>query len=96
MLNPSGPAIQPKRAGLVFGEAGYAPLAAIENAVVVAPQLFVPRGSDLKAGDKFTYQGQTYFVVGAVKWDIDQSFTGQSMGYVEFEITAEKGPANAS
>lgn len=95
MLTPTGPTISPKRASKDFGENDWGALAAIDNAVVVAPQLFVPRGSDLKVGDKFAHQGQTYFVTDGPKWDTDHAFSGDDFGWVEYEISTEKGPGSA-
>lgn len=48
--------------------------------------LFVPRGSDLKDGDRVTFQGKTFGVVGDAQWDMDHPFTGDDFGYVEYAI----------
>lgn len=48
--------------------------------------LFVPRGSDLRNGDRFTYQGKTFGVVGDAQWDMNQPFANSSLGYVEYAI----------
>lgn len=88
MLTPSGPTITPKRPTQVFGEPDWVDLTPIPNAVVVSPQLFVPRGCDLKIADKFAHQEKTYFVLDGPKWDTD-GYSGESLGYVEFEIATE-------
>lgn len=90
LLTPQGAPISPERPNPDFGENNYSALAVITNAVVVPPALFVPRGSDLKEGDKFTFQDTTWFVRGPRKWDMDQPFTGDDLGFVEFEIGREK------
>lgn len=90
LLNPTGATIAPKRADTDFGENQWSNLEAIANAVVVPPQLFVPRGSDLKDGDQFSYQDTTYWVRGQRKWDMDHPLTGDDLGYVEFEISTER------
>lgn len=48
--------------------------------------VFVPRGSDLASGDRFTHQGKTYGVVGDAQWDMNHPFTGDDFGYVEYSI----------
>lgn len=89
LLTPKGATIQPQRSEVDFGEDNWADLDPIENAVVVAPDLFVPRGSDLKDGDKFVYQGTTYWVRGQRKWDMDHPLTGDDLGYMQFDIATE-------
>ena len=90
-----GSAISPKRAALVFGETVWSDLPAIENVLVQVPTcVFVPRGSDLKVGDKFTFQDRTYFITSAAKWDYDHG-NGQDLGYMEFEIGTERPPSSA-
>lgn len=48
--------------------------------------LFVPRGSDLVNGDRITYQGRTFVVVGEPLWDMNHPMTGEDFGYVEVRI----------
>lgn len=48
--------------------------------------VFVPRGCDLKDGDRLPYQGKTFGVVGDALWDMNQPFTGDDLGYVEYTI----------
>lgn len=95
MLTPTGPTISPKRAAKDFGERDWAATGDIQNVIVAAPQLFTPRGADLKVGDKFTYLDTTYFVTGGPKWAVDNAFSGEDLGYVEYEISSERGPGNA-
>jgi len=48
--------------------------------------VFVPRGSDLRHGDRIPYQGTVYSVVGNVRWDMDHPLTRADFGYVEYAI----------
>lgn len=48
--------------------------------------VFVPRGSDLRDGDRFTYQDKTFGVVGDAQWDTDHPFSGRNLGVVEYAI----------
>lgn len=48
--------------------------------------LFVPRGADLKDGDRVPYRGKWFGVVGGVRWDMDHPFTGADFGVVEYTI----------
>lgn len=48
--------------------------------------VFVPRGADLRDGDRITYQNKRFGVVGDALWDMDQPFTGSDFGYVEYKI----------
>lgn len=36
--------------------------------------LFVPRGSDLKDGDRVKFQDKTFGIVGDARWDMDSPF----------------------
>lgn len=84
-----------------LGNQAYAPLAEIAGAVfsLSAPsadgnsslysqsgELYVPRGSDLRNGDRITYQGRTFGIVGEAQWDMDHPLTGEDMGYVVYAI----------
>jgi hypothetical protein len=95
VIRLSGATIAILRPTVDFGETDYTPAGSVADAVVVPPQLFVPRGSDVKVGDKFTHQNVTYFVTGSVQWDMDHPMSGEDLGYVEYEIGTEKGPGNA-
>ena len=92
-MNISGVTISPQRPIRDFGEDEWTDLTAIENAVVIGltEQLFVPRGSDLKTGDRFKHQDKTYWVRTDSEWDIDHPMSGVDMGYVELKISLE-GP----
>ena len=46
--------------------------------------VYVPRGTDRMAGDRFTYQGHDYTLVGVARGDLDQPFTGSDFGWVAF------------
>lgn len=48
--------------------------------------VFVPRGSDLIAGDEVTYQGLTFTVIGNARGDQDQPFTGDDFGWVSYTL----------
>lgn len=48
--------------------------------------VFVPRGSDLKDGDRVAYQNKQWRIVGDAQWDMDHPFTGDDFGYVEYRI----------
>lgn len=48
--------------------------------------LFAPRGSGLQNGDRFSYQGQTYDVIGGPQWDMVHPMTGDDYGYVVYTI----------
>jgi hypothetical protein len=49
-------------------------------------QLFVPRGSDIRNGDRVTYQGRNWVVIGELLWDMDHPMTGEDFGYVEVPL----------
>jgi hypothetical protein len=51
--------------------------------------LFVPRGSDVRAGDRFTYQSRRYLVMGAKNWDLDHPLTGDDFGWMTFAIQVD-------
>lgn len=66
-----------------------APTAAAGDAGKVYTQegsLFVPRGSDIRNGDRFPYQGKTFGIVGDSQWEMDHPFSNNSLGYVEYTI----------
>jgi hypothetical protein len=47
-----------------------------------AGNIGVPRGSDLKIGDQFTWGGNKYLLTGGPNGDMDQPFTGADFGWV--------------
>lgn len=49
-------------------------------------QIFVPRGSDVKAGDEIVLGGHTYVIVGGARGDQDQPFTGDDFGWVSYTL----------
>lgn len=48
--------------------------------------VFVPRGSDLRNGDRIPYGGRLFVAIGPPQWDMDHPFTGEDFGYVEVAI----------
>lgn len=54
-----------------------------------AGELFVPRGSDLRAGDRVTWQGRKYELMGVPQWDQDHPFTGDSFGWMLFTVQVD-------
>lgn len=46
--------------------------------------IFIQRGVDRKAGDRFTYQGFSYTLVGVAQGDMVHPFTGDDFGWVAF------------
>lgn len=83
-----------------LGNLTWEPRASIPNAVFAleAPSsnedstysqggsLFVPRGSVITNGDRVTYQGRAFVVIGPPQWDMDHPLTGDDFGYVEVKI----------
>lgn len=100
MLNPIGVTITPERKTTDFGETQWAAVDPIANAVFALDEpttvnesahmqtgtLFVPRGSDLKDGDRVPYQDKVFGVVGDVLWDMNTPFSGSNFGYVAYSI----------
>ncbi len=102
-MSITGATIVRKRAVLDFGEKTGESSVTILNAVVLGvggvqgtPRVYVPRGSDLKTGDEFAYQGKTYWVTSDAEWDFDHPMSNTDMGYVELTISTERGPASES
>lgn len=48
--------------------------------------VFIPRGYDLKHGDRLPYNGAHYTVVGKPRGDHVHAITGDEFGWVEFTI----------
>ena len=48
--------------------------------------VFVPRGLDRREGDRFTYNSETYELMGQARGNQDHPFTGDDFGWVEFGI----------
>jgi hypothetical protein len=62
-----------------------------ESSIVTA-QLWVKRGSDVKARDRITRaNGQQYAVVGHSMWDQDNPLTGHNFGWTLFEVISTNG-----
>lgn len=91
-MNITGSTIIPQRNDPDFGEDDWSDLDPIENAVVLGDRVFVPRGSDLKAHDRFDHQEKTYWVTADAEWDMNHPMSGTDMGYVELKITLEGKP----
>lgn len=51
--------------------------------------LFVPRGADVRAGDRCTYQGRNYLLMGARNWDTDHPMTGDDFGWMTFALVVD-------
>lgn len=48
--------------------------------------VFTPRGVDRRAGDRFTYNGATYVLIGYARGDQPQPFTGDDFGWISHSI----------
>lgn len=59
------------------------------TAFTQAGQVFVPRGSDLRGGDRLTYQARKYVLMGARNWDADHPMTGVNLGWMTFNIQVD-------
>lgn len=46
--------------------------------------VFLPRGLDRRNGDRFTYNGVKYHLIGAARGDQDHPLTGDDFGWVAF------------
>lgn len=95
LINPvSTTTIHLQRPTADFGEETFTPLPpapgalpAIEAVVSLAKmRLFVPRGSNIMAADKFVYQGRELRVAGWRIGDQDHPLTGDDFGWMYFEI----------
>lgn len=51
-----------------------------------AGTVFTPRGLDRKAGDRFTYNGATYVLIGLPRGNQPQPFTGDDFGWISHSI----------
>lgn len=54
-----------------------------------AGTLFVPRGYDVRAGDRCTYQGRKYLVMGSRNWDLDHPLTGDDFGWMTLALQVD-------
>lgn len=59
---------------------------AAANGYNLAGTVFTPRGVDRKEGDRFTYQGRDYTLIGPVRGNQDHPFTGADFGWVAHAI----------
>lgn len=50
---------------------------------------YMPRGSDLKIGDRFTWRGLHYMLIGGPNGDQDHVFTGDDFGWVSFNFIGQ-------
>jgi hypothetical protein len=71
MLEPAGGGINRMTATSVYPETGI---------------LFVPRGSDLRNGDRVPFGSRNFVVVGEPLWDMNHPMTDEDFGYVEVRI----------
>lgn len=51
-----------------------------------AGSVYLPRGCDVRNGDRIPYQGRSFVVIGVPQWDMDHPLTGEDFGYVEVHI----------
>jgi hypothetical protein len=49
-------------------------------------QVFLPRGSDVKSGDRIPYQGVFYVLSGVTSGDEVHPFTGNDFGWMVFNV----------
>ena len=49
---------------------------------------FIPRGYDLKHGDRLPFGDGSYTVVGRPRGDHDHPFTGDDFGWVAYTVTS--------
>ena len=47
-------------------------------------RVFVPRGTDLMAGDRFSYQGYSYTIAAVVHGDRRHPLSGREFGWMPF------------
>lgn len=97
LLNPASTTpIQLQRPTANFGEETFTPLPPDPDALPVIQavislereKLFVPRGSNIKAADKFVYQGREFRVEGWAIGDQDHPLSGDDFGWMYFAIKA--------
>lgn len=96
-----GVTITPQRPGSDgLGNLTFTDLAPITNAVFALDppamtadsvysqtgSVFVPRGSDVRNGDRITYAGRPFVVVGEPMWDMNHPMTNEDFGYVDVHI----------
>lgn len=51
--------------------------------------VFVPRGSGLLIGDRFSWGGNTYLLVGGPDGDMIHPFTGADFGWVSYNVVGQ-------
>jgi hypothetical protein len=49
-------------------------------------QVFIPRGYDIKSGDRIPYQGLLYVISGKPSGDQLHPFTGHDFGWMSFNV----------
>lgn len=54
--------------------------------------VFIPRGLDREAGDRFTYNDFHFMLVGVARGDHVHPFTGDDLGWVAFQFQEGKSP----
>lgn len=91
VLNPAfAETISPQRPVEDFGDESFTDLPAVPAVITSGnTKMFVPRGSDLQANDRFDYQGRSFRVMGWPLGDRDHAFTGDNFGWVGFAIKAD-------
>lgn len=76
----------------VFWAGGHAASHSVRLAADRGPQwtafaqLFVPRGTDIRSGDRIPYQGLLYVVSGVAAGDQVHPFSGNDFGWMVFNV----------
>lgn len=52
--------------------------------------VFLPRGLDRHNGDRFTFNGVKYYLIGAARGDHDHPFTGDDFGWVALSFEGSR------
>lgn len=62
------------------------------ESATITGELYVPRGSDVKARDRvLRANGEKYVVVGHSLWDQSSPFTGRDFGWMGFQVESTNG-----
>ncbi|SHT52912.1 Uncharacterised protein [Mycobacteroides abscessus subsp. abscessus] len=63
-----------------------------DEATVITAELFVARGTDLKARDRIVRSnGEKYAVVGHQMWDQVEPLSGYDFGWMSFQVESANG-----
>jgi hypothetical protein len=102
VINPAlTTAITPQRPTEQFGEEDFTDLSVVGVVISLsAPSrgvdtrftqdgtMFAPRGADIQAADRFSYQGHWFRVVGWARGDQNHPISGDDFGWMTFAIEA--------